>query len=597
MVKKQNRLFLRKHTYYVRIAVPRDLFFIVKRNEVRYSLNTKNYYDACQKVRIISVMLDILFNKVRNKLMKIESALQGQATDVHLSREDYEKFFIYELNKIKQTIDNNFEEIKQGKFSWDDVNWLNDAAKRKFEEETSIPIETEEDEILFGQETIENCFENYLKETIQKEGCPASDKLKQIYEHKPLYKMNDDELLERHPHLDCLMSGLSLIEDYAKNYIQSFINDMEYRTTNPFVSKWLRIIQEQEMKELSKPSIVVEWKDVIEKYNRGRKADYAVKDATIKRNQQKLEICFQLIGKTNLAEFTASDCSELSSKLEEKPKNNKGTEKLSIRTRTNYLIVFKNFMEWCYREGYVSNDYSSNIVIPTKKVIQKIGVVEKVPFDKKDLLKFFNPDVFLKKIRDRKKIWRFYIPLIAMTTGARINEICQLGINDIKKEKNIWYYDLNDEEETKSLKTIKSKRKVPIHSIVLEQGFLEFVKYMKSQKSERLFSDLTYREDSNYSQKPKNFYSEYIRDIGITDPKKTFHSFRHLFKQMMEKSKIRTEVQNAICGWEGHNIGENVYGKIDVKDMKDAIEMVKFNFLQKTLQQIKDNKPNFLKFD
>lgn len=86
-----------------------------------------------------------------------------------------------------------------------------------------------------------------------------------------------------------------------------------------------------------------------------------------------------------------------------------------------------------------------------------------------------------EKIRDRKKIWRFYIPLIAMTTGARINEICQLGINDIKKEKNIWYYDLNDEEETKSLKTIKSKRKVPIHSIVLEQGFLEFVKYMKSQ--------------------------------------------------------------------------------------------------------------------
>ena len=31
--------------------------------------------------------------------------------------------------------------------------------------------------------------------------------------------------------------------------------------------------------------------------------------------------------------------------------------------------------------------------------------------------------------------------------------------------------------------------------------------------------------------------------------------------------------------------------------MKDAIETIKFGFLQKTLQQIKDNKPNFLKFD
>lgn len=227
MVKKQNRLFLRNHNYYVRIAVPRDLFFIVKRNEVRYSLNTKNYYDACQKVRIISAMVDVLFNKVRNCLMKINK-VSDEATDVLLSREDYEKFFIYELDRIKQTIDNNFTDIKQGKFSWDDVNWLNDAAKRKFEEKTSIPIETEDDEILFGQETIECCFENYLKETIQKEKCPTSDKLKQIYEHKPLYKMTDAELLERHPHLDCLMSGLSLIEDYAKNYIQSFITDTEY---------------------------------------------------------------------------------------------------------------------------------------------------------------------------------------------------------------------------------------------------------------------------------------------------------------------------------------------------------------------------------
>lgn len=168
MVKKQNRLFLRNHNYYVRIAVPRDLFFIVKRNEVRYSLNTKNYYDACQKVRIISAMVDVLFNKVRNCLMKINK-VSDEATDVLLSREDYEKFFIYELDRIKQTIDNNFTDIKQGKFSWDDVNWLNDAAKRKFEEKTSIPIETEDDEILFGQETIECCFENYLKETIQKE--------------------------------------------------------------------------------------------------------------------------------------------------------------------------------------------------------------------------------------------------------------------------------------------------------------------------------------------------------------------------------------------------------------------------------------------
>lgn len=104
MVKKQNRLFLRKHTYYVRIAVPRDLFFIVKINEVRYSLNTKNYYDACQKVRIISVMLDILFNKVRNN----PYVFFEQFCNAFKQNKIDKCGFLYELNGKDETFEEQF---------------------------------------------------------------------------------------------------------------------------------------------------------------------------------------------------------------------------------------------------------------------------------------------------------------------------------------------------------------------------------------------------------------------------------------------------------------------------------------------------------
>lgn len=592
MTKKQNRLLLRKHTYYARIAVPRELVFTVKRSEVKCSLKTKNYYEACQKVRIISVMMDSVFNKIRKNLMKIDDVPEEKATDVFLDKTDFEKFFIYELGRIKDVIDNNYAEIQQGKVCWDDITWLNDTEKEKFAEETESAVESDSEQYMFTICMVQKCFDNYLQNVIKEESNQDWDKFKRIFSHKPLYKMTEAQIRERMQYLNIILDGMADIEKYAKNYISSLKNNEEYRELNPQVSKWLNIIQKKEMEKFSSPVLTVEWKDVIEEYNRSKKVDYMDKDSTIKRNQQKIMKCFNLIGKNDLSKITAQDCSCLSAKLE-------GSKNLAVRTRKNYLIVFKNFIRWCYREKYIANDYSSNIVIPTNKIVMKAGISEREPLDKKDVLRFFMPEQFLDQVSSRERIWRFYIPLIALTTGARINEICQLDVSDIKKEQGIWYYDFNNDDEAgkKSLKTEKSKRKVPVHSIVLEQDFLEYVKCVKAGGKKKLFSDLTYSADSNYSHKATTYFSKYIRKkAGITDKNKTFHSFRHLFKQLMEKAKIRTETQNAICGWEGDNIGERVYGKIEMKEKKEAIETIKFDFIQKALQEIKHKKPDFMKF-
>ena len=47
----QTRLHLRDHTYYIRVAVPKALKTLEKRNEIRYSLGTKDYFTAIERLR------------------------------------------------------------------------------------------------------------------------------------------------------------------------------------------------------------------------------------------------------------------------------------------------------------------------------------------------------------------------------------------------------------------------------------------------------------------------------------------------------------------------------------------------------------------
>ena len=57
-------------TYYIRIAVPKILKYFEKRNEIRYSLNTKDYFTAIERLRKEGYKIDLYFDWLRG--FKIE---------------------------------------------------------------------------------------------------------------------------------------------------------------------------------------------------------------------------------------------------------------------------------------------------------------------------------------------------------------------------------------------------------------------------------------------------------------------------------------------------------------------------------------------
>jgi integrase len=82
---------------------------------------------------------------------------------------------------------------------------------------------------------------------------------------------------------------------------------------------------------------------------------------------------------------------------------------------------------------------------------------------------------------------RFWLPMIGLFSGGRVNEICQLNPqHDVVQDENsgIWFFNLTNEESgagvKKSHKNDGSKRRVPIHSKLIECGFLEYFERIKA---------------------------------------------------------------------------------------------------------------------
>lgn len=71
--------------------------------------------------------------------------------------------------------------------------------------------------------------------------------------------------------------------------------------------------------------------------------------------------------------------------------------------------------------------------------------------------------------------YRRWIALLGLYTGARANEICQLYADDVVLVDSVWCIKVQASRPDQKLKTENSARLIPIHSAMLEAGFLAFV--------------------------------------------------------------------------------------------------------------------------
>ena len=167
------------------------------------------------------------------------------------------------------------------------------------------------------------------------------------------------------------------------------------------------------------------------------------------------------------------------------------------------------------------------------------------------------------------KILRFaqrWVPWLCAYSGARVGEITQLRKQDIVESDGIWCILITPEAGT--VKT-KKARFLPIHSHLIDQGFLTWV-------DGRDDGPLFYSRDANSAQPwdaTSSGLSEWIRKtVGITDPDLSpNHGWRHRFKTVADEVGIHPKYADAICGHAARSEGDR-YGNRSVVTLKREIE-------------------------
>ncbi len=179
------------------------------------------------------------------------------------------------------------------------------------------------------------------------------------------------------------------------------------------------------------------------------------------------------------------------------------------------------------------------------------------PFSKEQLHTIFNSPLYTgcksRRFRtvpgdtDLSDTSWYWLPLLGLWTGARLNELCQLRVDDIDQEEGVPFIRVHEGNEDQRVKFGKS-RLVPIHPELVRLGFLRFVEAQRKGGHERVFPELKLGATGYYSDQASKDFSRYIDRIGAKTSKTSFHSFRHNFKDACRHAGINPDINDILLG-------------------------------------------------
>jgi integrase len=264
-----------------------------------------------------------------------------------------------------------------------------------------------------------------------------------------------------------------------------------------------------------------------------------------------------------------ADTRQLSAREASKLPEIEGRPLLAPITANGYLGDVSAFFVWCVQEGLMIR----NLVAGKSVKATSDEDEEREPFSSDDLHAIFGKD-FRNAARlragaqpnlgpkDLNTDARFWAPLVALFTGMRLNEICQLIKTDIRQIDGVACIcvDTKVPEDVKDsldglrrrLKTKASKRNIPVPDALISLGFLELVK----GQSVRLFPDLKPDRSGRTAEPVTRWFGRYLDSLGITSKEKVFHSFRHTWRNANTNCAVMRDVTLYIGGWKSGEVSD-----------------------------------------
>jgi integrase len=247
---------------------------------------------------------------------------------------------------------------------------------------------------------------------------------------------------------------------------------------------------------------------VVAKYLEEKKLDNSENTITAKRRTYDDFIEFlgdleiNLFGKPELVQWKTADLK-------------RGIKAVRLNARLGQL---HDLFNWAINNGYYTAAPTSPVeglrIGRNSKLSTKYESYE--PFSNDELKAIFGAG-YLKKFHKPDFYW---LPIVALFTGARREEIAALKSADVKMVDDVQCIHIQKG------KTADARRLVPVHPKLVELGFINYAKHLQETGEEFLFPHLTEGANGKGKNAGRQF-SDWLDEVGITDKRKVFHSFRH----------------------------------------------------------------------
>jgi len=232
------------------------------------------------------------------------------------------------------------------------------------------------------------------------------------------------------------------------------------------------------------------------------------------------------------------------------------TKHMNPSTINKQLDRASSLFKWAVRNGYMDRNPAEGLQLPTSKRADEY----RAAFDSDDLKKIFHSRDYLEDTH--KYGYRFWLPVIALFTGMRLNEICQLHLEDIHEaDEGVYVFDVRERKGVTDTKTSSSERLVPLHNFLrVDLNLPDYVAKLRSEGQTRLFPELKKRRDG-YGQAASRWFSRYKEHCGIVEGpggKKDFHSFRHTVSNKLKQVSAEHFPTQELLG---HSTGSITFGR------------------------------------
>ena len=584
----RNRNYLARGTkpyqyYYFHCIIPKDLRGILGKSQIRISLKNSYYcyskivanthYFVAQNIfeeLRIGSMKDITLDDVKD-ILRIE--VRKSLLHIHHYQYGTNVFDEVKLNESISKADKEEERLR-------------DKLQKDYKGTIEL-IENEVDKILMSQELDPNkknveykglvrrwielklMRQDWKKELLNETGKNDIDFKNQIEEKWNLGLWGTGKKVELKPIIENYIPEPKQPYLVSSNSIEVKYNKVESLPSPLFsevIPKHLELMRRNKRREQTIKETEQTYEDVIEligdkpisEYSNIDGRDYRTSIISLPRNIKKIKQYRDF----NLHELLKMDVPE--------------EDRMTGETQTKLISRMTslwNFLIDEYPEYVTQNVFKKkSVTISTKKAKDK-----RESFTDEDIKTIFHHKNFLPSIFETNanqiiKFPYYWIPILACLMGARLEEICQMRVTDVKKVNGIWVYRIREEgdygSEVTKVKNPYSERDIPLHPELIDTlNFLQYVNHIKKLKQERVFWELPKRGDV-YSKNVGRFFNQkYLVKIGLKKKGKSFHSFRHSVETNLTNVNVNARYIDFLQGHSQKGIGGSVYmkGEVDPK--------------------------------